>query len=124
MAMEMAQVSPAGGRRALVLAGVAALAAIAIMLAGREDGQRLAAAGLLVVGLAAGYGLGVLAGRRPSRRQPGPRPMVERVNDVAFALVLTAVWGLALALAGAWAGLVTGLLIAFPAAVWLTRRKA
>ena len=77
----------AGGGRPVAAALVAAmLAAVAgaVVLAFQPAGVRGLAAGLFVAGLAAGV---VLAGRLPAPRQDPT--LMERLTDIAFAIVVT-----------------------------------
>jgi peptidoglycan/LPS O-acetylase OafA/YrhL len=89
-------------------AGLALLLAVLAVLLEPAD-RRLAAAGLLALGLAAG---GVLGARLPARRS---RTMMERFNDAAFVVVLAAVSLLLVPLGRPWTavapGLVGGLLV-------------
>jgi hypothetical protein len=94
--------------RVAAAAGLAlVLAVLAVLL--EPAGRRLAAVGLLAVGLAAG---GVLGARVPARRA---RTMMERFNDAAFVVVLAAVSLLLVPLGRPWTavapGLVGGLLV-------------
>jgi len=94
--------------RAAGSAGLALLLAVLALLL-EPGGRRLAAAGLLLVGLAAGAALGA---RLPARRA---RTMMERFNDAAFMVVLAAVSLLLVPLGRPWTavapGLVGGLLV-------------
>lgn len=110
---------------ATAAAGLAAAAAVAVTVGTRAAGDRWASLGLAVLGLLVGVAAAVLA-LRP--RAAGPRAprrtMAERLNDIAFTVVVLAVWALALGQLGVWAGLVTGLLAGGALGLTLVRDRA
>jgi hypothetical protein len=112
-----------GRVRWLILAAVVVLGAIAVVLTafphhGRERGT---VALLLVAGLLVGAVAGLVLAARPAvsswvrggRARTGP----ERLNDIAFSIVLIAAWAVAAALLGIWSGLLTGLVVGAALAV-------
>lgn len=108
-----------------VVVGLVAAAAAAVTVGTRAAGDRWAALGLVVLGLLAG-GVAAVLVRRP--RVGGPRAprrtTAERLNDIAFTVVVLAVWALAVGQLGVWAGLVTGLLAGGALGLTLARDRA
>jgi hypothetical protein len=122
----MVQDRPMGTRQvAAVVVGLVALPAAAVTVGTRAAGERWAALGLVVLGLLVG-GVAAVLLRRP--RAAGPRAprrtTAERLNDIAFTVVVLAVWALALGQLGVWAGLVTGLLAGGALGLTLARDRA
>jgi hypothetical protein len=99
----------------LILVAVLGAVAMALTVLPRHGGARSAAALLLVPGLLAGLAAGLFVASRPAvttwRRTTRPRTGPERLNDVAFAIVLIALWALAATLIGGWSGLLTGVIV-------------
>jgi hypothetical protein len=113
----------------LILVAVLGVVAMALTVLPRHGGVRSAAALLLVPGLLLGLAAGLFVVSRPAvttwRRTTQPRTAPERLNDIAFAIVLIALWALAAALIGAWSGLLTGVVVGLGLAVaWHAGRSA
>jgi len=101
------------GWRALVV--VLGAVAIALTVLPRGDGDRAATALLVIPGLVVGVAGGLALAARPAvagwRRATRARTGPERFNDVAFAVVLLALWAVLAALLGRWSGLLTGIIV-------------
>lgn len=104
------------------MVGLLGVGAILLMVGTREAADRWVALGLVVPGLLVGAAAAAaLAARRRTAAASPRKTMAARVNDVAFMLVVVAVWALLLALLDVWSGLVTGLLVG--AALGLARPR-
>jgi hypothetical protein len=93
-------------------AALGGLVVAALTVVSRPPEARVATALLLLAGLAAGAGAGLVVARAQAARgrggRAGRRTVMERMNDGAFGAVMLAAWGVSLAVLGAWAGLLAG----------------
>jgi hypothetical protein len=105
--------------RWLALVVVLGAVAIALTVLPRGEGDRAATALLVIPGLAVGVAAGLALAARPAvtdwRRATRARTGAERFNDVAFSVVLLALWAVLAALLGRWSGLLTGLVVGLTA---------